>query len=457
MDAARDATDQSAGKSFPHLVYAPYDPSVDLYLDSRVFGLGLGAAVPMEYAGWREEQMSWKTSCYIHAGLNPAPTFRVTGPDATRFFSDICVNSLASFPVGTLRHAVMCNDDGLVVAHGTLWKLGDDDYITYFLAPYAAYKFFTGGYNAQASFVEDRFMLQLGGPCALQVLETASGQCLHDIEFLRHRPATIAGAEVRVGRIGMAGTLAYEVHAQTSDAIAIYDSLTKAGEPFGLAKLGFRAYSMNHTEAGFPQSFIHFPLPWGEDKGLMQFLHMPEGGFPMVLGGSMGQDLGLRYRNPIELGWGKLIKFDHDFIGRGALEKEKADPRRAMVTLSWNADDVVDVYASQYRDGETYMPMGPSHFGQEHGITAMYADKVLKDGREVGVSSGRTYSYFYREMLSLCSIDVAESALGNEVTLIWGDPGSRQKEIRATVCRFPYLSENRNEAVDVGSIACSAK
>ena len=71
----------------------------------------------------------------------------------------------------------------------------------------------------------------------------------------------------------------------------------------------------------------------------------------------------------------------------------------------------------------------------------MYADQVLKDGRAVGVSSGRQYSYYYRAMLSLCSIDVTEGELGSEVTVLWGDPGTRQKEIRATVARFPYLDE----------------
>jgi hypothetical protein len=39
--------------------------------------------------------------------------------------------------------------------------------------------------------------------------------------------------------------------------------------------------------------------------------------------------------------------------------------------------------------------------------------------------------------------------------VLWGDPGTRQKEIRATVSRFPYLDENRNEHVDVSKIPCA--
>jgi glycine cleavage system aminomethyltransferase T len=197
---------------------------------------------------------------------------------------------------------------------------------------------------------------------------------------------------------------------------------------------------------------MHFTYPWGEDKDMMKFLNMP--GFTSPMGGSMGQDMSLRYRNPVEVGWAKIIKFDHDFIGREALEKEVANPRRTMVTLEWNTEDILDVHASQYQSGEHYMPMTPSHFGQIHGRGMLVADQVSKDGKMIGISSGRNYSYYYRKMISLCSIDAGFSKPGTEVTVLWGNPGDRQKEIRATVARFPYLNENRNEDVDVSAIPC---
>jgi glycine cleavage system aminomethyltransferase T len=105
----------------------------------------------------------------------------------------------------------MCNEDGLVMAHGALLRLGEEDYLSYFLAPYAAYKFYTGGYNAQAEWVNDWFIFQVAGPRSLEVLEAATGECLHDIKFAHHRASSVNGTEVRISRMGMAGTLAYEV------------------------------------------------------------------------------------------------------------------------------------------------------------------------------------------------------------------------------------------------------
>jgi glycine cleavage system aminomethyltransferase T len=454
-DLDYDALGADVEKSFPLHIHAPFDPKVDCYLNSTVAGLGAGFAVPMEYTGWRDEVMSWKESCYIHAGLNDAPVFRIKGPDAMKFLSDVSVNSYAKFPIGGIKHCIMCNNDGLIMAHGVLLRLGEDEFESYFLAPYAAYKFYTGNYNAKAEFVTDGFIYQVAGPRSLETLETAAGECLHDIKFAGHRTSKIAGMDVRICRVGMAGTLAYEVHGKKINGRSVYNAIVGAGKEYGIRKLGFYAYQLSHTEDGFPQGFMHFLYPWGEDRGMMEFLKMP--GFYVPLGGSLGDDMSLRYRNPIEVGWAGAVKFDHEFIGREALEKEAAAPRRKMTTLVWNHEDILDVCASQYQPGEHYTPMEPSHFGQKHGYGFIVADKVMIDNKMVGISSGRNYSYYYRKMLSLCSIDTEYGALGTEVAVLWGDPGTRQKKIRATVSRFPYLNENRNDRIDVNTIPCKAK
>ena len=54
---------------------------------------------------------------------------------------------------------------------------------------------------------------------------------------------------------------------------------------------------------------------------------------------------------PYELGYGPFVKFDHDFIGREALEKIAGKPHRKKVTFAWNADDVVKVFRSMFEPG----------------------------------------------------------------------------------------------------------
>src|SRR5699024_11856519 len=43
------------------------------------------------------------------------------------------------------------------------------------------------------------------------------------------------------------------------------------------------------------------------------------------------------YFTPSDLGYGRNIRFDHDFVGRGALEQQAHRPARKKVTLVWEA------------------------------------------------------------------------------------------------------------------------
>jgi hypothetical protein len=56
-------------KMFPHSPWYPYDPSAQIYCFT-----GTPFAEVYERAGWLEENMSWKESCYIFAGLYVTPT-----------------------------------------------------------------------------------------------------------------------------------------------------------------------------------------------------------------------------------------------------------------------------------------------------------------------------------------------------------------------------------------------
>jgi hypothetical protein len=49
-------------------------------------------------------------------------------------------------------------------------------------------------------------------------------------------------------------------------------------------------------------------------------------------------------------------------------------------------------------------------------------------------------------------IDVDASKIGTEVIVQWGDHGGRIKNVRATVARFPYLTEERNSNLDVATM-----
>jgi vanillate/3-O-methylgallate O-demethylase len=125
------------------------------------------------------------------------------------------------------------------------------------------------------------------------------------------------------------------------------------------------------------------------------------------------------------------------------LEKEANNPRRARVTLEFNNEDVIALYASLF--GEE-MPSDFLDMPHPH-RWMIWADAILKNGMTVGISSTPGYSLFFRKVLTLAFIDNSLSAPGTEVEVLWGNPGTKQIRIRATVAPAPYKQDKRRNAL----------
>jgi vanillate/3-O-methylgallate O-demethylase len=170
------------------------------------------------------------------------------------------------------------------------------------------------------------------------------------------------------------------------------------------------------------------------------------------LGGSFySKNIEDYYLTPHALGYGSFIRFDHEFVGREALEKMDSKPQRKKVTLAWNSDDVIKVFRSLFEPGEVnykYIDLPLSNY------TSASYDQVLSGGKLVGFSMFSGYSHNEQSMLSLGVVD-PDIEIGTEVTLIWGEEGGgthkttverhRQIEIRAIISPAPYSKVAREE------------
>ena len=169
-----------------------------------------------------------------------------------------------------------------------------------------------------------------------------------------------------------------------------------------------------------------------------------------ALGGSYYSDnVDDYYLTPWDLGYGFMVKFDHDFTGKEALEKIARNPLRKKVTLAWNSDDATRIVGSMFQPGDPYkcidLPLT--------NYASFSYDKVLKNGKMVGLSTFSGYSFNERAMLSLGIIDNEHSEVGTQLTFVWGEEGGgspkptverhKQIEIRATVGPVPYGQQAR--------------
>jgi vanillate/3-O-methylgallate O-demethylase len=248
----------------------------------------------------------------------------------------------------------------------------------------------------------------------------------------------------------MAGAPGLEVWGPYAERDEIREAIIEAGKDFGLVQVGARAYSSNTLESGW----IPSPLPavYTGEKMKKYREWLPAAGYEASgsIGGSFVSDnIEDYYLTPYELGYGPFIKFDHDFIGREALEKQAGKPHRKKVTFAWHPDDMAKIYASMFRPGEEaykFYDLPNSNYA-----SSSY-DKILKGGKVVGFSMFGGYSFNERTALSLGVVD-PDINVGEVLTVVWGEENGgtkkptverhKQLEVRVTVSPVPYSREAR--------------
>jgi glycine cleavage system aminomethyltransferase T len=433
------------------------NPDIVGFLRNQQTGPNVYPGVPAEYTNWRDEQWAWRHAAVLYNQSYHMVDLAVEGPDALKMLSYLGINTFNGFTVDKAKQFVPVTPEGYVIGDVILFHLAENEFNLVGRAPvieWVEFQASAGKWNVKVTRDErtalrtdgkrKSYRFQVQGPNAAKVIEAATGAPMPDVKFFNMTTVKIGGKSVRALRHGMAGQPGLELFGPWEDGDAVRTALMEAGKPFGLRAVGGRAYSSNTLDSGW----IPSPLPavfTGEGtKAYRQWLTANSYEAKCSIGGSFKSDkIEDYYLTPWDLGYGHMVKFDHDFIGREALEKMDKAPKRRKVTLELNTEDVMRVIGSAFaeKDRNKFMEF-PSAVYSMHPY-----DQVLVNGKLVGLSTWIGYSSNDGKMLSLAILD--ESApVGTVVELVWGEENGGTKKptvephvqtrIRAAVCPVPY-------------------
>jgi syringate O-demethylase len=420
--------------------------------------------VPSEYTNWRDEQHAWQKTCLLFNQSYHMTDMYVEGPDGPKLLEKLGVNTFKNFTPNKAKQYIPCTPEGYVIGDVILFHL-EQNLFNLVGRPsvhnWVQYNCETGGYNAKCTrderaaaqkgpIVRKTYRYQVQGPTAPKVMEKVLGGPVPDVKFFNMTTFKIAGKTVSALRHGMVGQPGFELFGPAADGEAVKAAIVEAGQEFGLRLSGARAYSSNTLESGW----IPSPLPAIYTSPKMKAYRewLPADSYEAIgsLGGSFySENIEDYYLTPYDLGYGPTVKFDHDFVGREALEKICQNPKRTKVTLALDTDDVMKAVGTMFQKTARakYIDF-PS---------AVYAtwpyDKVMKNGKTIGISTWIGYSSNEAKMLTLAILDNEYAETGNDVTFVWGEqPGTGSKatveahvqmEIRARVAPVPYAEVAR--------------
>ena len=408
--------------------------------------------IASEFSNWRDEQKAWQETAVLFDLSNHMTDILFEGPDVKRLLSDLAVNSFEKFGKNKAKQIVCCNEDGHVIGDGILFGL-DEERVNISGRPsvpnWVAFNAETGNYDVKVSrdnrSVEKhggrlKYRYQVLGPNSAEILRRVVGGTLPDIKFFNIGQVTIGGRQVNALNHGMARTGGLELWGPIADAQAVRDAILEAGRDLGLTPVGARAYSTVSPESGW----IPSPTPAIYAGEAMRPYRewLPADGFEAnaSLGGSYYSDkIEDYYQTPWDLGYGRHVKFDHDFLGREALEAMADKPHKEKVWFVWNDDDVVKIYRSMFGHGERYKYL--EFPGAQY--STLPFDKVLQGGKLIGLSTYNVFTVNVGHWFSLGMVDADKAVDGSEAVLIWGEEngGSAkpiverhvQTEVRVTI------------------------
>ena len=422
--------------------------------------------IPLEHTNWRDEQLAWRNSAVLFDQSHHMPELFVSGPGARELLTRIGVNSFKNLRPGAAKQLVGCNEDGQIIGDCVLHDLGNETFELISgktLLNWVHFQAETSGLDVTVERDENtsdnptgrrrNFRFGMDGPEARRIFAEAVEGEAPEIGFFRTARVRIAGTDVLALGHGMAGHFGVELSGPFERGEAVRNAILQAGEKYGLRRGGTRAYFSSGQESGW----IGYPLPaiYTAEylRGFREWL--PADGWEaryQLAGSFYSPDVRDWYVNPYELGYRRIINFDHDFFGRAALERMAGEPLRERVTLVWDREDVATILSSVLDQEELpykYLefPVADYGFPQRDEVQ----DTV---GHYIGQATQVGFSMNERAVLSLAFVEPQFAQPGTEVVVVWGEPdgGSRKPRVerhrqfkaKATVAPAPYASAARS-------------
>jgi aminomethyltransferase len=310
------------------------------------------------------------------------------GPDALALADALFTNDMAALEVGQVRYGALCDEQGLMVMDGTIFKFADDHCfsITSYDSDLEHFRNVAAdrGLDVQVEDVTDAMPhLQVQGPLARAVLgPITEGADVATLRYFRFVPdgVTVGGVPVMLSRTGYSGELGFELYCSPGDAAELWHAIVRAGEPHGLRPIGLSAIETLRIESG-----LLFP-------DIDYFPHQTD---------------------PFEVRLDNVIKLDKpgDFVGKDALRKIAAEgTARLLTTLRIDGDEVPE-----------------------------YGAAVTLDGRDVGIVRSPCQSpTFDSGVIAMAAIDRDLNTPGQRVEVALGEG-----TVGADVAEFPLYDTKK--------------
>ena len=306
-------------------------PIYDRLLEhNAVMGVGFGLEHPLWFQDKDKEPIEevtfYRSSAFTNVGeesravrervgFSEASNFakyKVSGPGSAAWLQGLFTNALPK--IGRTVLTAMLNPQGRIEGEFSVSRIGEEEFFLFgsqaaevhhprwFLAHLPE-----GSPIRFETLALSMVGLTVAGPRSRDVLQklTDTSLATKDFPFMSFRRVNIGMAPVWLSRMTYTGDLGYEIWIAPEYQRYLFDLIWDAGKEFDMRMFGFRALITMRLEKNFGTWYREFR--------------------PIY--------------TPLESGMERAMKFDHEFIGRAAVEAEmKTGPARKLVMFRVDVD-----------------------------------------------------------------------------------------------------------------------
>ena len=262
-----------------------------------------GFEMPIQYSSIKDEHLTVRKTAGLF-DVSHMSNIWITGKDAEKLVSLVTVEDASRIEDGKSQYTALLKEDGTVIDDTIFMHLGDK----YMMIPNAGMsEIVTKWLNEKAkehnldataeNVSKDFVILAIQGPKSRDTLQKLTDTDLKTVGFFECQYIDIAGVNCIISHTGYTGELGFELQITPPEkAKDMFYKILDAGKEFGIKPIGLGARDTLRLEKCFILAGNEF-----------------EGG-----------------RTPLEAIMSWTINWDHDFIGKEAIlkQKEKGDHER---------------------------------------------------------------------------------------------------------------------------------
>lgn len=363
------------------------------------FGVARDVWAPAQFdaTGALEEYWACRNAATVQ-DMSSLRKLDIAGPDAERLLQQVVSRDVARIAVNRGVYALILDDQGTVVDDGTLfrmapdlfrWCCGSDDSALTLKAMADALSLRVWIRDVSTSLAN----VAVQGPASRDILNgmlftQPTQPKFANLKWFGYCVARVHdrnGMPLMVTRSGYTGELGYEVFCDQRDALSVWDAIGAAGEQHGLKPMGGDALEILRIEAGLMAAGAEFDHQCDADESGL--------GFAVDL------------KKP-------------EFTGRAAIERNRQAPRRKLVGLLLDGEEV-----------------------------PLHGDQLYIDRRAVGVVTSATKSPQLGKVIAMArlAVEAFDSVAAGDARIEIGKLDGHRKRLPCEVTTVPFIDAERRK------------